>query len=128
MQKPTVGGWQRIGVVVTVLWVVCSPIYLMVDTNQHAAAFQRGCISTAYRIWFEGNVNPSDAERTAKLEQCRQSADYMTASKLSHEFLAFDSASAFLWLLLIVPIGAFWVAAGALLGTVRWIRKGFAES
>ena len=42
-------GWQRIGVVISILWLVGLPIFLMIDTNRRANDFYSDCLGFAYR-------------------------------------------------------------------------------
>src|SRR5262249_57203663 len=39
--------WQRLGVLISVLWLVGMPIYLMVDTNNTAGVVYQSCIRSA---------------------------------------------------------------------------------
>ena len=38
------GGWQRLGIVVSVLWMLCSPFCLLFASNQQAFVNFRACL------------------------------------------------------------------------------------
>ena len=43
----TLSGWQRIGVVISVLWLIASPIYLLVTKNEAANKSYAACIESS---------------------------------------------------------------------------------
>jgi len=125
-------GWQRIGVVISVIWLVAFPIYLVVDTNQHADAFYFLCrkikYDTASRYRDTGKSDVADAMDKRAHEECWEPAGHMSPSKMASDLLAGDSKSAIMWAFILAPIILFWLIGGAIFGITRWIRKGFANS
>ena len=61
-------GWQRIGVVISILWLVGLPIFLMIDTNRRANDFYSDCLGFAYR-GITGNTPKQQTD--AQIAECR---------------------------------------------------------
>jgi hypothetical protein len=40
-------GWQRIGVVISVLWMLAVPTYFVIVNNQGAGAYEKVCLDRA---------------------------------------------------------------------------------
>jgi len=106
-------GWQRIGVVASVVWIVCAGMNSLntsYDREADSAADQvaKSCID-AYRS--ARGVNPP-------LGQCDVRADQYKVKLQDREL--FDAA----WVALI-PVPVAWGFAYLVIFTVRWIRRGF---
>jgi hypothetical protein len=125
-------GWQRIGVVISVLWLVGFPIYLMVSTNQNASVFYSLCrkikYDTASSYRAAGQSDLADATDKGAHEECWKPAGFTSASKMASDLVAGDAQAAILWAFILVPVVLFWLVGGAVFGIVRWIRRGFASS
>jgi hypothetical protein len=64
-------GWQRIGVVISVLWMVGFPIFLMVDTNRQASEMYQGCLRIAYSEYGpSGYLGDKPVELKATENRC----------------------------------------------------------
>ena len=125
-------GWQRIGVLISVLWFVGMPIYLMVDTNNTAEAVYQSCIRSADLAFepggFEGD-NPGELKVAER--QCARSYYNMRMSpgKLMRLLLGKEGEETLIvWTIVLVPIILFWLVGGATFATVRWIRRGIKSS
>ena len=42
-------GLQRMGVLISVLWLLAVPSYLIISSNKFADAYYKGCLDLAYR-------------------------------------------------------------------------------
>jgi len=125
-------GWQRIGVLISVLWFVGMPIYLMVDTTNTAEAVYQSCIRSADLAFqpggFEGD-NPGELKSAER--QCARSfyTTRMPPGKLMQLLLGREGQETLIvWTMILVPIILFWVVGGATFATVRWIRRRLASS
>ena len=58
-------GWQRIGVVISVLWLLAVPSYVIISSNQFADAYYKGCLDLAYRTRLN-----SAKELNAAIQDC----------------------------------------------------------
>ncbi len=125
-------GWQRIGVLISVLWFVGIPIYLLVNTNNTAGVVYQSCIRNADLAFqpggFEGD-NPGELKAAER--RCTRSFDNMRMSpgKLIRLLLGRESEETLIvWTIILMPIGLFWLVGGATFATVRWIRRRLASS
>ena len=58
-------GWKRIGVLISVLWLLAVPSYLIISSNKFADAYYKGCLDLAYRTKLN-----SAAELNAATQDC----------------------------------------------------------
>ena len=79
--------WQRIGIVLSLLWVFGFPIYLVIDQNRHANEGDRLCRDTtstmASRWRREGRSDLAEAQEKVAPQECREGAGYTTLSELA---------------------------------------------
>jgi hypothetical protein len=114
-------GWQRIGVVISVLWLVGLPIYLQMHENQRIYNLVMNCIDARL---------PGDAAAGATFDQVLQYCTrvygpYWSWGELVRLFR--DDVFVFVWFsgFLLAPIVLFWLVDWIVLSTVRWVRRGF---
>jgi hypothetical protein len=120
-------GWQRIGVLISVLWFVWIPIYLMINTNNTAGVVYQSCIRSAELAFepggFEGD-NPGELKTAER--RCARSFDNsrMSPGKLMRLLLGREGEETLtVWTVILVPIVLFWLVGTATFATVRWIRR-----
>ena len=109
-------GWQRIGIVISVLWLLGFPLYLaLVDHNSNLDAKIADWVAdcAAHRLQIVPNKDP-----IAAAEICRQTNPLVPMAPWD----AFN-----MWLALLVwgPVILLWLVSWIVLATVRWIRRGF---
>jgi hypothetical protein len=121
------GGWQRVGMVVSVLWFIGALIYLVVDTNSTAKAVYQSCIRSADLAFepggFEGN-NPDELEVAER--RCTRSfySMRMSPEKLMRLLLGRDGDDTLIvWTIILVPIVLFWLVVAAVAVVARWARR-----
>jgi hypothetical protein len=103
-------GWQRIGIVASVIWAIGAPIYLDRAANQEAIkAFSR-----SYGACREVPSNDP--------EQCYQRGRQSFDAVPRYPLLSVNGAVAAL-----LPVGLGWLFAYALVYLSRWIRAGSAK-
>ena len=122
-------GWQRIGVVISVIWLVAVPIYLMVSQNNRASELYGDCFSSAYQRYGPGGQSNSTEFDAAK-QRCTEVHDRiaMPPDRLLRFLSGGDKESWVIWAVMLGPLAAFWAIGGIIFSTVRWIRRGFAEA
>ena len=125
-------GWPGIGVLISVLWLVGVPIYLMVDTNNTAKVIYQSCIRSADLAFepgrFEGD-NPGQLQTAER--RCARSFQNtrMSPAKLTRLLLGQEVEDALIvWTIILVPIGLLWLVGGVIFVTAHWIRRTFASS
>jgi len=115
-------GWQRLGVVISVLWFVGLPIYVLVDTNRRAIDYQSDCIIIRMRA---DPPRGSDAERAAALQRIEDVCQELSGHMTWGEMFRFFADNKDMWAILLGPIILLWLVGAIVLGTVRWVRRGF---
>src|SRR6516165_1862631 len=114
----TMSGWQRIGVVISALWLIGFPIYLVQYSSMSERSLYQQCMNTH---------NP-DLTREEQHNNCRKSsrADALTLKDIADTLFTgnFDIA---LWSMMLVPVAVFWLVGSIALVTARWIRRGLAR-
>jgi hypothetical protein len=121
-------GWQRVGAVISILWLAGVPIYFMVDQNQSAGRVYESCLQDAYLIYgpvgYKGD-NPTEFHLTS--QRCWETRNRMLVSpmKLIGVLLGQDKESQVIWTAMFVPLALFWLIGGIVITAVRWIFRGF---
>jgi hypothetical protein len=73
----------------------------------------------------------TEADRDEAKAMCRAilEGQSVTSTKLLHLlFMTHDENQNFTWAFLLVPLVIFWVLGATIIGTARWIRRGFQRS
>jgi hypothetical protein len=118
------GGWPRIGVVISVLWALAVPTHLMIVTNQEAGDYYRRCIERAGIA--SGSFKQEDF--TKDMQRCSTELGGMLLTPAGAvRTLLFQESSDLgqaLWGIILVPIAIFWIV----FATLRWIGRGFSAA
>jgi hypothetical protein len=117
------GRWQRIGAVISVLWLIGSPLYLLVTENEPADRSYAACIedslTTSTRMREKGQQDEADTWELHSYDWCLRAAGYMSPVGLAHAFLEGNYHSAMLWGFLLGPIALLWLVGSLVIGKVR---------
>jgi hypothetical protein len=105
-------GWQRIGVLISILWLIASPTYLLVTKNQAANKSYAACIesslTTGTHLRYIGQNDQADAWERHSKDWCVGGAGYMSPVGLAHSLLEGSYRSAILWGVFLGPIALLW--------------------
>ena len=74
--------WQKIGILLSVIWMIGIPIYVMIDSNRRANEFYGMC----RRLESSIASDPTNAEQ--QHETCWKSANFLTARVLAQTTVA----------------------------------------
>jgi hypothetical protein len=122
-------GWQRLGVVISLLWLIAAPAYLLFDQNTRARDFYGSCRGASRSLESEmrarGAHEAADVEHRDAHDTCWSAAGFMSAETLLRDLVDSSEKSRRLWAFLIAPIALFWIAGSAALSTARWVFRGF---
>ena len=97
---------RRLGVMLSVLWLIGLPIYVLIDTNQRASETLGSCMSVVNNI-----------------DWCLPGAGFVSPREIAHNLVARDRNTAVLWGLMVGPIIGFWLISRIAFATVRSIRR-----
>jgi hypothetical protein len=100
-------GWLRLGVVLSVLWVIGFPIYYHIDDNNTRWKQYQTCLD----IYIDRFPTPRMIE--SHCAPLIKQSDTI----LQKEFFMFGVAA---------PLVLFWILGATIFVVVRWIRRGFA--
>ena len=124
-------GWQRIGAAISVLWLIASPIYLLLTKNEAANKTYAACIEeslmTGTRMREIGKQDEADAWEHHSNDWCLGAAGYMSPVGLALALLEGGYHSAVLWGFLLGPIALLWLVGSLLIGTARWVGRGLSS-
>jgi len=120
-------GWQRIGVVISVLWLIASPTYLLVTKNKAAsksyAACMKSSLITGTQLRAIGNRREADVWESHSKDWCLSDAGYMSPVGLAHALLEENYRSAILWGVFLGPVALLWLVGSLVIGIVRWVGR-----
>jgi hypothetical protein len=105
-------GWQRIGAVISILWLVGFPIFLFIDANRSHSEVLQYCLKAASE-----SREPTEREGSRQICLRAFEASRETPGKLVKE-LASDKI---LWAAMFGPIALLWIVGGVISYVVRWI-------
>jgi len=105
-------GWQRIGVALTILWLVLGSVGLHMRELRDA----NGAGNSMYSICTTMNKALPTPQDDPK--DCEISRDMLRTMNLQGEFNR-------VLVEVLVPIPVFWLLGWLILKTIAWIRKGF---
>jgi hypothetical protein len=97
---------HRVGVLLSVLWLIGLPICVLVNTNQRASKTFGSCMSVVKNINW-----------------CLPGAGFVSTREIAHNLVAGDRNTVVLWSLMVGPIIIFWLIRRIAFTTVRSIRR-----
>ena len=107
--------WPRIGVVVSVLWLIGFPIYLVVHSSMNASHLYEQCLKSYL----------ADLTGEEKHETCWRSSHIGAATwkTVGYALIAGNSDTVALWPMMFGPVVLLWAVGTLTLNAVRWIRR-----
>jgi hypothetical protein len=113
MGRFRLNGWQRLGIVLSVVWAIVGGLY-----TRHADVKSA---SDMYILTYRSCMDAGEGQPGFDGSDCTKRAERMWDIWLKGGWLN----AAFVAL---APIPFFWLIAYAIVGLVRWIRRGFSPS
>jgi hypothetical protein len=115
-------GWQRIGVVISVLWLVGLPVYTLMHHNLSVQERTVDCVArlgaTAEWCWqtfYQVPMSPLDVQGMLVGREPLVGANHTIEHSYNMEL------AMVVW----GPIILLWLVGWIVFGTVRWVRRGF---
>jgi hypothetical protein len=120
-------GWQRIGVAISVLWILAVPSYFVISSNRAAGEYYRQCIPDAGI--HGGTFNREDFEKDMQRCAATEREWAISPARIMQDLLfqGDSSEGQLLWGMILVPIVIFWIIGGIVFATLRWIGRGFSS-
>ncbi len=126
-------GWQRIGIVLSLIWFVIFGGYVWQESAKHSGDFYKSSLLTCGEILDtkqeslryiekQEDRNEKEAANVAEYEKCRGDAE-----KLFYREVDANYASIPIYLAIDFGIVVFgWLVAWLVVAISKWIRRGFA--
>ena len=119
-------GWQRIGVVISVLWLVGPPLYVMIGDHYRVRGYVVNCSIGREQVIEAHERRILDITERRQIEdRCLEEASPLSWGKLATLLLWDKQLRLIAWFLLLGPIILLWLVGWIVLSTVRWIQRGF---
>jgi len=117
-------GWQRIGVVLSVVWIVAGGLWtrsvVIESQGESAVASRRACLNR-HSIQPDGSPPAAPDWRS----QCDRQFDADWNRDVTDHW---DRVNVLNAVFTLAPLLLAWLLVYAIVGTVRWIRAGFAAT
>jgi hypothetical protein len=117
----------RIGVVISVLWLVVFTTCLAADTNQRLNEHYKECLRMADLIASTfrdaGQSDRALAEQQVAHGECWRFAETIPLDRLARYLLVENPESASLFTAMFGPIALFWLLGGAIFAAVHWHQR-----
>jgi hypothetical protein len=113
-------GWQRIGVVISLLWIVVFPIEVLREHNNSISDLYGQCFQRQMKYFPERPLDQAHEECAGIFVDFIRPSDLLNVS--GHKVVPF------FWLIVLLPVAVFWILGGATLWIIRWVRRGFKGS
>jgi hypothetical protein len=124
-------GWNRLFVVIAVLWAIATPVLVMESTNSPVHEASSRCGDVAYK-----NYGASDSRIRLDNDKYRQELDRCSAAFLRDVVPIQKVFSAMIgmgdrtlglvtWGFILIPLCVLWVVGWGLGKIVRWVTAGF---
>jgi len=108
-------GWQRIGIVASVLWAIGG---FMWGLSLDPFTFRSKMTSEDWPVWYD--ICQGHAPLRSSYQECYE--DFKKEIARENSNISFQWASA----IAVAPVPFGWIIFGSLLGAGRWVRRGFA--
>jgi hypothetical protein len=121
------GGWQRIGVILSVLWFIGFGVFMFEHEFSGHSDFRMWQLGNCVKIaeWRRESLQPSDASRDAQIER-----DLKDCSDRASAFFTKQVGDLWsnLWILLLIDLASIalaWLLVWIVVSLVRWVSRGF---
>ncbi len=126
-------GWNRLFVVVAVVWTLIAPFLLMAEANGPVSSVHSMCTDRAYRVYGSSSSTKLDMNKyDAEVAKCLDAfaRDVVTLPRLFRAMIGAGDWELGLiaWGFILVPPALLWIIAWAVRRVVHWVAAGFRRS
>ena len=121
-------GWNRLFVVVAVVWALVAPFLL--ETNKHADAMYSMCSGDAHRLYGSSSSRTLDMDRyRAEQAKCTQAyaRDFVSVPDTFRAMIGAGDwkLGGVAWGFILIPLALLWIVVWGIARIVLWIVAGF---
>jgi hypothetical protein len=126
-------GWNRVFVVIAVVWAVVSPFLLVTENNKPADRMFSSCSDLAYQLYGSSSSSKLDMDRYRTEEaKCVQAFVHGNVVSVPGTFGAMFGAGDWklggvAWGFILIPLALLWIVGWGLGRVVQWIAAGFRQ-
>jgi hypothetical protein len=123
-------GWNRVFVVVAVVWALVSPFLLVTENNKPAEMMRSMCDDVAYQLYGSSSSRKLDMDRyRAEEAKCWEASVHNMVS-IPGTFGAMIGAGDWklggvAWGFILIPLALLWIFGWGVGNVVHWIAAGF---
>ena len=117
-------GWQRLGIVLSLLWAVAGPLWLLIDTNARASRDFENCLRLVSSV-ADNYADADGRERAYNRMSDRCQHTYLLSTTSLPKMIADEDSKKALALVVFGPLAALWLLGSIVVGSCRWISRGF---
>jgi hypothetical protein len=127
-------GWNRLFVVIAVVWAIAAPFLVMESTNSPLPQTFDRCGSAAYQNYgaSDSRVRLDMDKYHEEVERCSAafSRDFVSIQKVFSAMIGIGDRTLGLvaWGFFLIPLCVLWVVGWGLGRIVRWVAAGFSRS
>jgi hypothetical protein len=123
-------GWNRIFVVVAVLWALVAPFLLVAENNKPAETMFSMCDNVAYQLYGSGSSAKLDMDRYHAEEAKCWEASVGNMVSIQGTFGAMIGAGDWklggvAWGFMLIPLALLWIVGWGVGRVVHWVAAGF---
>ena len=125
-------GWNRLFVVVAVVWVVVAPFLLMAESNKPVNSVYSMCTNAAYQLYGTSSSSKLDMNRyQAETAKCLEAyvRDVVSLRAMFSAMIGTGNWNLGLvaWGFILIPLALLWIIAWGVGLVVQWIAAGFRQ-
>jgi hypothetical protein len=123
-------GWNRLFIVVAVVWALVAPFLLVAESNKPAERMFSMCSDLAYQLYGSSSSSKLDMDKyRAEVAKCSETLVSGLIS-VPGTFGAMIGAGdwklgAVAWGFILIPLALLWIVAWSLGRIVHWVAAGF---
>ena len=123
-------GWNRLFVIVAVVWALVAPFLLVAESNKPAERMFSMCSDVAYRLYGSSSSNKLDMDKyraeEAKCSEALVSGFIDVPGTFSAMVGAGDwKLGGVAWGFILIPLALLWIVGWGVGRVIQWIAAGF---
>jgi hypothetical protein len=123
-------GWNRIFVVLAVVWAIVAPFWVQVESNRPVDASFSRCSDVAYQRYGSSGSKQLDMDKyKAERDKCSEAfvRDFVSLPATYAAMVGFGDwkVGGVAWGVIVIPLALLWIVAWGLGRLVLWVVAGF---
>ena len=125
-------GWNRLFVVVAVVWALVAPFLLMAESNKPVHSMHSLCTDTAYQLYGSSSSSKLEMNRyRTEVAKCSEAfvRDFTSVPGIFGAMIGAGNWTLGLvaWGFIVIPMALLWIVAWGVGRVVHWVAAGFRQ-